>query len=247
MKLAFRYKIHQKYVVVDKEADAAPPEGHHVSQVYYHGTKTTKAANMLWRDGIKPDLSRHHDDLGRPIEGRVYITRNIAFALHYALGAAVAGTESKEFIARLIKEHGKWGYIAVIPGRRLKDIHADEDQIGQAAHDALTEGKLPWLKKLAEKHLDVEDARLSEYQDEPLIVLEQVKEGNYDAWILAGKILMDYLSPEEHLAIIDLYGNIAHEGVLRPTELWRIDRELIPQLKPDGSNFFALAEKIKQR
>jgi hypothetical protein len=100
---------------------------------------------------------------------------------------------------------------------------------------------LPWLKDLAEEYLYVEAVDPEFHQD----LLSQVKTGDYDAWIAAGKILMDVITPEQHLEIIDEYGNIAHEGALKPSELWRIDRNKIPQLKPDGSNFFKLAEKIK--
>jgi len=246
--MRFVRKVYAKYDVLPAEA---APATEFAADTYYHGTKTEEQAMGLWESGIKPDLWETNPDydgstLARPIEGRVYVTKNLGYALHYALGAAMAGSDTP-YNKKLIEKHGQYGYMAVIPGSELKEVHADEDQIGEAVHDAFKYKSMKWLQELAADHLDVDFEEESD--DGPIAnnLLDQVKDGNYDAYIAAGKILMDELTPEMHLEIIREYGNIAHEGSLMPSELWQIDRNLIPDLAKDGSNFFDLAVKIKSR
>jgi len=236
-------KVHAGYEGLPAEA---APASEFAADTYYHGTKTEKQAMGIWESGIKPDLWDGGSTLGKPIEGRVYVTKNLGYALHYALGAAMAGSDTP-YNKKLIEKHGQYGYMAVIPGSELKEVHADEDQIGEAVQDAFKFKSMKWLQELAADHLDVDFEEESD--DGPIVnsLLSQIKEGNYDAWIAAGKILMDELTPEMHLEIIREYGNIAHEGSLMPSEMWKIDRNLIPKLAKDGSNFFDLAVKIKSR
>jgi hypothetical protein len=207
---------------------------------YYHGTTTERKAQKIWKHGIKPNMSRTKG-FSRAVDDRVYISKNVGYALHYALGAAVAGTNS-EYIYDLIKKRGRYGFMFVISGKELQNIHPDEDQIGEAARDAFDKKKRKWLRDLAEDYLEVEP--VEEYN---ATLLEEVIQGCYDAWIKAGKILLPLLSDKQKLELIDEYGNIAHEGILMPSQMWRIDRSKIPLLKKDGSNFFEIAEKIGSR
>lgn len=239
----FRKLVTSRYRVTSaREADAAPPSPNVSGARWYHGTPTEKQAEKIWNEGIRPNLSTERG-LSRAVDDMVYATKDLRYAINYALGANVAGDKS-DWKDRLIEKYGRYGYMAVIPGSELKNVHPDEDQIGEAIYHAYKDrNAFGWLKDLAEKYLYVSPVEGDEDQYPDL--LSQVKDGDYDAYIKAGKILMSRLDDEETIAIIEKYGNVAHEGVLKPSELWRIDRAKIPDLKKDGSNFFQIAERVK--
>jgi len=225
-------------VVPSGEADAAPPTSELKMGTYYHGTPTKERADKIWKDGIKPDLSVTPEHaISKPIAGRVYITKNIGYALIYALGGDVAG--SKPFS---LDSYGQFGYLFVIKGSQLNEIHPDEDEVGKAIY----ENKLSWLSTLAKKLLADED-QPDENDDWGSPLLDGVKVGDYSSWIKAGKLLLPHLTDKQKIEIIEKYGNVAHEGILHPTEMWKIDRHLTPKLKRDGSNFFQIAKKVKTR
>jgi hypothetical protein len=210
----FKEKIAASYQIKEKEADAAPPTPAIKKGNYYHGTPTKEKAAKIWKEGIKPDLSEtpeHH--ISKPVAGHVYCTKNLGYALIYALGGMTPD---------IVTKYGQFGYVFVIPGSQFSEIHPDEDQIGKAVY----ENKLPWLTKLATYLLG---GTLN-----PSLFLTRK----------AGKRLLPHLTDEQKIEIIRKYGNVAHEGILHPTEMWQIDRTLTPKLKKDGSNFFQLAKKI---
>jgi len=235
----------QKVIGVEKgvqeaeEANAATPTPAIKKGVYYHGTTTKEAAEKIWKEGLKPDLSKTPEyNLSRPIAGRVYCTKNLGYALIYALGGDVAGKEGMKF---LLDKNGQFGYVFVIPGSLFSEIHPDEDEIGKAIY----ENKMPWLTDLAKENLSDEDH--PDENDEGLYgdLLDGVADGDYSCFIKAGKLLLPLLTDKQKIEIIKKYGNVAHSGVLHPTEMWKIDRKFTPDLKRDGSNFFKLAERVK--
>lgn len=242
----FKEKIAASYQIKEKEADAAPPTPAIKKGNYYHGTPTKENAVKIWKEGIKPDLSETPEhNISKPVAGRVYITKNIGYALIYALGGDFAGKSS------LLDSYGqpkskkelslyRYGYLFVIPGSQFGEIHPDEDQVGKAIY----ENKLPWLTNLAKKHLAEEDQPDANDEGGYGALLDGVKDGDYASWIKAGKLLLPHLTDKQKIEIIKKYGNVAHEGILHPTEMWQIDRNLTPKLKKDGSNFFQLAKKI---
>jgi len=240
--MSFKYKIQSKYIVSeveDDEAKAAPPSPSMKKKTYYHGTPTEQQAKKIWVEGIKPDLVEDEGQISVPVKGRVYCTSNLGYAVIYALGGDIAGTPfNKDFEP----DYGKYGYLFVIKGDQFKDIHPDEDQVGEAIHDK----KFPWLTKLAEKHLsDEEESDPDGCMTGSL--LKDVYQGCYTCWIKSGKLLLPYLTDNQKLQIIRKYGNVAHEGVLHPSEMWKIDRSKTKLLKKDGSNFFKIATLVKKR
>ena len=138
----------------------------------------------------------------------------------------------------------------------MKEVDPDEDHVGEAVYKKA----FPWLTEMADKHLSKVNpvGRLKDNDDDNdegewgvdyfyRNLMEDVESGNYDAFIKAGKVLLPYLNNEQKIAIIKKFGNIAHEGALHPTEMWRIDRKKTQELKTDGSNFFKVAEKVHVR
>jgi len=235
----FVHKLKDKYKIQPAPADSAGPTPALLKDVYYHGTDTKAKADKIWREGIKPDLA-DYEGLGRPIEGRVYITRNLDYAIPYALGANMAG---EDLHSHYTKKYGPAGYVFVIPGAELHDVHPDEDQVGQAVY----EQAFKWLDEMAEEYLvpepptpDLEDFYENLHQ-------QVVQSGDIDSFILAGKELMPHLSDKQRIQIIKKYGNIAHEGPLRPSQMWSIERSRCKDLERDGSNFFDVAQLVESR
>jgi len=275
----------------------APVTDLDLRKTYYHGTPTEKAAKGILRKGIQPpDLTTRKGPL-RPVEGRVYITPELKYGIIYALGADMAG--SREYPERFW-QGSEYGYLFVIPGRELREIHPDEDSVGEM----IGEKNPPWLWRLAqdvlagvqpgnpeksglarwviedptalEGALDayVEDTgkvreeidlgdwesrfefeewlidhpkwdhdRYWTFRDESL--LDLVEEGEFVGWAEAGKLLIPHLTADQELDLIDRGAHIAHEGRLEPSECWKIHKSKAPLLKPDGSNFFKIAERCR--
>jgi hypothetical protein len=77
-----------------------------MNKVYYHGTDDERAALAIIKDGILPDKSKTVG-LARPIDGRVYLTVNLEYALAYTLGGLMMGHElPKNWV-----EKSRYGYM----------------------------------------------------------------------------------------------------------------------------------------
>ena len=214
------------------------------AKTYYHGTPMSEFAKSIFVNGIHPpDLTGRSDNL-RPREGKVYITPEIKYSLVYALGGSVAGGGA-DTVKHMLDHVGRYGYLFVIPGERVSDIEPDEDSIGEMIYDGTPE----WLHELASEQL--EGVEYGDYEDDTdeygglgVDLFYDVMGGEYEAWAVAGKMLLPILSDEQKLSLIDNGAHVAHSGKLIPSECWRIDRKQIPDLKEDGSNFFDVAVKV---
>ena len=219
-------------------SEMAAPRQSDLEQVYYHGTPKEENAKSIMATGINvPDLSTRSGYL-KPVEGKVYITPKISYASIYAIGGSMAGHKVSDW---MLKDYGQYGYVFVIDGQQLKDIQPDEDSIGEM----ISNGEADWLDDLARDALEYED-----YDDEGQDLgynglYDAVMGGEYDAWASAGKIVLDSMTDEQKLELIDLGAHVAHTGNLMPKETWRFDRNLTVELAKDGSNFFDLAERIQ--
>tara|TARA_B100002019_G_scaffold247516_1_gene225953 strand:+ start:362 stop:1054 length:693 start_codon:yes stop_codon:yes gene_type:complete len=217
--------------------EMAAPRPIDLDAVYYHGTPTKANAEDIMINGIKaPDLSSREGYL-RPVEGKVYLTRDLAYAQIYALGGDLAGKN----VPDSFKGYGQYGYVFVVDGKQLKDIQPDEDSVGELVYNE----EIDWLDELAKDILKYE-----EYDDfgQDLgyrNLYDAIIGGEYDAWAAGGKILLDEMSDDQKLNLLDYGAHVAHTGNLIPKETWRIERNKTPELQKDGSNFFDLAERIK--
>ena len=201
---------------------------------FYHGTPTHKQAQTVLKEGIQPDLSETQG-LARPVEGRIYLSSNLDYAIIYLLGGDMAGHSLPE---NWLKK-SRYGYLFVIEEDQLsQDYQPDEDQVGQA----ISERAFPWT----EKYLDflAEEDSVEDEDGDFQNLLSQLNMGYYAAWIKAGHLLLPKLSQAEKSDIIEKYGNIAHKGAIHPMQVWKFDKTKTPHLKKDGSNFFELAEQI---
>lgn len=199
---------------------------------YFHGTPREIQGLKVLQEGLLPDLSTTQG-VAKPVAGRVYLSKNIDYAIIYLLGANMLGSKLPD---NLLTD--RFGYLFVVEEEVLGSVQPDEDQVGEA----MASGEFPQLEKYQEFLIDQEpiDNPEGHYQN----LWQQVKEGEYVAWIKAGHLLLPKLSEIEKMAIINHYGNIAHEGKVIPSEAWKFDKTLSEKLRPDGSNFFQLAQRV---
>jgi len=266
--------------VASRYLRAAPASGLDRNKNYYHGTQSAKVAKSIMRRGIEPpDLSLRPDSAMRPVQGRVYLTPRIDYAIAYVLGGDMAGHK--------VRSRFKYGYLFVVPGQRLANVHPDEDSIGEMIYKGtapdsvieLAENELQvesddpsplalyWNAQIWDTTLEAYGKRVNLSDSDERIALEewlysnpqhnfeewweydrrtiydQIMEGEYAAWAEGGKILLPHLTAEQEIELIHRGAHVAHAGTVKPSECWRFDLSLSPELKRNGSNFFDLAER----
>jgi len=220
-------------------AEMAAPRNKDFEKIYYHGTPKAKNAIGIYERGIEiPDLTLRKGKL-KPVEGKVYITPDIQYAIIYALGAAMLGHDMYNMVKNGYDE--RYGYLFSIDGKELKDIQPDEDSIGEILYNCFKDkeyeqkNNLFWLTRIANQKLTVNQIR-------------HVKDGEYADWAASGKKLIKFMTDEQKLRLIDIGAHIGHGGNLSFKEAWRIDKAFYAKyLKPDGSNFFELADKVNSK
>lgn len=228
--------------------EMAKPLSKHLATVFYHGTSTSKAAKSIIKSGkiMVPDLSDRSGSL-RPIDGFVYMTPDKSYAQIYALGGALAGSDYFT-IGRGAKDD-PYGFIFIINNNDLKDIQPDEDSLGELIVTVYAKKPSHWLIKLAEEHLsDVTLSDLGYHEDRyqrGKSIFDLVIEEEYEAFAVAGKVLMKYLSDKQKLDIIDLGVHIANKGSVSFSEVWRLHKAKATELKADASNLEKLVDKDK--
>jgi hypothetical protein len=208
-------------------AEMAAPRLEDKAKVYYHGTSKEVSISGIMKHGINPpDLTLTKKHNLTPVEGKVYITPDLRYAIIYCIGGDMLGSKwyDPEF-----KRNERYGYLVVIDGNNIKDIQPDEDGIGELIYNK----KAPsWLMNLANRKLTT-------------TTLRRMADGEYEYFAKAGKILVQLMTDEQKLEIISLGTHIAHTGNIGYKEIWKFDKAKTEQLEKDGSNFFTLAEKIK--
>ena len=223
--------------------EMAKPSGSLLKKTFYHGTSKMDAAENILKQGyLKPRDIEWEENSLTPVAGRVYLTEDVKYATIYAIGGDVMG--SKTF-----QPTSEKGYIFTVKGKELKDIQPDEDFVGEMIYNKEPE----WLYDRAEEVLnDYPEWELPEDLQEQLqllgyTLLQAVMEGEYAAWAVAGKILLEEeLDDDEILELVKIDGNaIAHTGKIKIDKAWEIDTSLIPKIKKDASNIFKLAKRIK--
>lgn len=233
-----------KYLKLYEEliSEMAKPSGSLLKKIFYHGTSKMDAAENILKQGyLKPRDIEWEEESLTPVAGKVYLTEDVRYATIYAIGGDVMGSKTYQ-------PTSEKGYIFSVKGKELKDIQPDEDSVGRMIHNREPE----WLYDRAEEILnDYPEWELPEDLQEELeylgfTFLEAVMEGEYIAWAVAGKILLEELDDGEILELVKIDGNaIAHTGKIKIDKAWEIDTSLIPKIKKDASNIFKLAKRIK--
>lgn len=218
----------------------AMPRDKDRAKVYYHGTSEEHAQSIL-KDGFLRGRSTQERHSLAPMKGHTYITPNLSYAQIYAIGGDMAGNESAHKYMK-----GDYGYVFQVSGKHLKDIHPDEDSVGERATDEVRTkwnpdnrkfepnpaNKFPELGGLARQN-----ATPNQFQN--------LKNGFIDAQARVGKKLNKVMSDGMKYRLIDDDNvHIAHNGPLPISKAWRIHKSKLHLLKRDGSNFFEHAEEV---
>lgn len=207
--------------------EMAQPSDTIKNMTFYHGTHREDFANKIMSDGyLKPSETINKSSL-TPVLGAAYVTPHIHYAQIYALGGDTAGRKHRDSD---IEKYGRYGHVFKVSGEKLKDVQPDEDSIGEMIGNK----KGPnWLHSLANKH--VSSGTISKARD-----------GEYSAYARIGKNLVNKMTDSQKLELITHHGaHVANLGKIEPDEVYRIDKTKQHLLKPDGSNFFDHAERIK--
>ena len=193
----------------------------------YHGTSTEKAAQQIisTRQLIQPKEGQDakYGSL-KPVEGAVYITPRLDYAMIYALGGDYAGSEP--FHGMLREGKDPYAYLFQVDPTSVHDVTPDEDSIGEFVWD----NKLPWLTDMAKAGWP------AWYQN--------AVRGEYIWWARLGKAIQKRLTDPQKLALIAAGAHIAHNGTLSVAAGWRFEKARSKELARDGSNFIQLSEKI---
>ena len=152
------------------EGDDIPQEI--INMTFYHGTSKEENAKSIIDDGALKSIPRKTGGFLKPVENAVYISQKNSYAMIYALGGDIAGSNYHDF------GNGRNGYIFEISGKDLKSIQPDEDSIGRILS---SENSPPWLTSLARRTVAP-----SRYR--------KVMEGEYIYWASVGKQLMNKMS-----------------------------------------------------
>lgn len=224
-------------------AEMATSTSNQHSKIYYHGTSSIEKAKSIYKNGLDPaatEIKYPAKHVQKPLEGRVYITPSLGYAMIYALGGSYFGhsyPESMEIKDHLAKE--ELGFVFEIDGKDLNDIIPDEDSIGEAVYKFQV-AKENIKKESYQAYAELYSLALKHLTE---LQLKKNKEGNYNDWIRVGKKLTKVMPPELALKLIDTGDfHIAHAGKLKISKCYSFEKKKCKEIKPDGSNFFDFAK-----
>lgn len=223
--------------------------------IFYHGTnKKENAIGILDKGYLDPtstDLKYgDRNPVSKPITDRVYVTKNLEYAVIYALGGVYMGSE----LDQSRYEGSRYGYVFTIEDKDFSDdILADEDCIGEIiAHCYM-------LKNDNESYMKAYDIGVDDLRSPQLIKLIRLFEkystdiqykkftsGNTDYidYIRIGKKLNKYIDKDLTNFLIKSGAHVAHKGRLPILECYEFDKSRCSELKKDGSNFLQLSKKV---
>lgn len=197
-----------------------------IKKEYFHGTSKEEYALSIIENGIvPPDLTLRKGNL-RPVEGKVYITPKLTYAIIYCLGGDMSGHKISD---RMIENDGRYGYLFVVDGKNIiNSIEPDEDSVGELIYNE----KYQWLNSLAQQYISPNNYR-------------KLMDGEYEFFVRTGKILNKRMNDQQKMLIIDSGAHIAYDGSVFPDEVYKFDKTKSEQLMKTGANFFLLSERIK--
>lgn len=195
--------------------------------------------------GIHPDFTSTKNGIMTPVGGRIYITSDLSYALIYALGGDIAGSDHKNdnFITKQ-----PFGYLFEISGQQiLNDIQPDEDDVGNFLYYILNK-EIPSNNKFVEAlnnpDLKSEIMMLAHKHLAPS-TLQRVKDGDYSYWVKSGKVLLKRLSNFAKLRMVEYGFHLAYAGQLIPDKCFEIDKSKAKFLKKKWKQFNGLCYQNK--
>jgi len=219
-------------------------------------TEAGKKAEKIMKDGINAQRVMQPRTHLAPVPGRVYASQTLEYAMIYAMGGQMAG-----HVDPRVPEKDPYGYVFVIDRSEiLDDVQPDEDSVGEAwmFADMAAQGdkedlrKFYWSNPLARAIYNSEGwdnfggyvHRLGRSVASPK-TLSYVKNGEYVWFAKLGKMMLRKMDDKLKEMFLINGAHVSVRGPLIPSQIWRLDRRRTVDLKPDGSNFFQVAERIR--
>ena len=152
-----------------------------------------------------------------------------------------------------------------MPLRGVRVVELAQIIAGPLVGEILADGTAPgWLQSMAKRVLVGKPPEILPNAPDTFFTPNFLNPGEWAAWraendlydlatrndffslkaqAVAGKLLLELMTPEQELELISMGGHVAHAGKITPTQCWKIHKSKASQLKRDGSNFFQLAER----
>lgn len=240
---------------------AAPTPMSMTNQVFYHGTTSATAAKAILKNGIQPPVLPSKKNMLTPVDGMVYLTPAIGYALIYAVGGNYVGNESlrkpnKELFDRLLKDRDgktqRYGYIFEVSGAALNAIQPDEDSIGELYSWCMTNGP--------SKYNGPEDhaiwSRFSESVNRVSFVSlvdsvstelqkKKIADGEYTYMAAVGKKAAKKMPNWMKIWLCEIGLHMAHLGPVIPSACWQVDKTKIGWIHKNGDNFQEFSKKLR--
>lgn len=212
------------------------------TQTFYHGTKTIDAAKNIFATGLNPKYTeiKYANDsknILKPQNGKVYLTRDLSYAFAYAFGGDFIGTNVN------YNDQDRFGYILEFNGKTLTNIEPDEDSIGEFLHIIWNANNDYYIKRynkffielnksieLKTLFLQIANSKLTSNQKHKII------KGEYIYFAIAGKKLNTFLTDDIKLWLISLGAHVAHDGIIKPSKIYQIDKAQTSKMKPTNNN-----------
>lgn len=181
--------------------EMAKPKDEHRG-LWYHGTNKEGYEGIKSEGYLIPrkDITEKLKSMMAPQYNKVYMTANIQEAIGYAFLRSEKDKESNG---------QKYGYLVVIDGKELEDIHPDEDIIADIIPLHVNKFNNSWLRNLAK-------------QKAPKSLEKYDKYGDYAYGTALGKLLIKYLTDEQKYTLIEYGKKIAHTGGVKVKEIWKL-------------------------
>lgn len=181
--------------------EMAKPKDEHRG-LWYHGTNKEGYEGIKTEGYLIPrkDITEKSKSKMAPQHNKVYMTSNIQEAIDYAFFRS--GNDKNS-------DGRKFGYLVVIDGTELEDIHPDEDIIADTIPLYVNKDNNSWLRNLAK-------------QKAPKSLEKYDKYGDYAYGTALGKLLMKYLTDEQKYKLIEYGKKIAHTGRVKVKQIWKL-------------------------
>ena len=200
--------------------EMALPSPTHIDSFWYHGTSKEYIDKIIQDGSLKPSefVTKRSRGMMTPVFDKVYLTGDINEGINYAYFRSPINTPV---------------YLVVVEGKALKDIQPDEDVIADLLQTEDTIEGFEWLDRLAKK-------------TDPKLYARFHRMGDYELSTSLAKKVVNKLSDEEKIELINKGMKIAHSGAIEISQVWelppsdtRMNRGYI-----NGDNYQDLGKRI---
>jgi hypothetical protein len=234
------------------------------AKTFYHGTSKVAAAKSILKNGLRPPELNGKKHMLTPVNGMVYLTPELGYALIYAAGGSFLGNDSfkvpyrganKEKFSYLFTEPERYGFIFEVPGSALEMVQPDEDEIGELYGWCLQKEPGPskfhgardraiWAAFQADANQRwnfkaLLDSCATDRQK------REVRDGYTAYYAHVGKKAAKRMSDSMKAWLVEIGLHVAHQGALIPTACWKFDKTKVGWMDKDGGNFHEFAKRIR--